>query len=409
MLTTQALLLPPIPENEFERLVELSNYDLDYSNLESHFKDLTKLAAKIAGTEISLINLIDSFTQWSVAGYGFPPIQMDREDSVCQYTILGDRPYEVSDLSEDLRFKEKIFVKEEPKLRYYWGIPLCTENGHKLGALCVLDTKMKTINPEKVEMLRIIGDEIVSRLNLLRDMDELKKCMSTIREDHKRVAHDIRGPIGGIIGLAQILQDQGDENNLEEVLEFIHLIKKSGKSLLEMADDVLLQNFHSRSRPKLNKKLEYNLFTLKEKIYDLYAVQAKQKEVALSVHLKSQNGDIPFPKNKLLQILGNLVSNAIKFTPKNGNVEVHLSLAEKEDGNWLIVSVKDNGLGISQERIQEILSGKTPSSQGTIGEKGYGFGLSLVKHLVDTYRGHIKIKSELGLYSLFLVRLPLGR
>ncbi|WP_194973081.1 GAF domain-containing sensor histidine kinase [Aquiflexum lacus] len=409
MLTTQTLVSPHVPKNEFERLVELSNYDLDYSSLEGHFKDLTKLAAKIAGTEISLINLIDSFTQWSVAGYGFPAVQMDREETVCQYTILGDSPFEVRDLSDDVRFKEKTFVKEEPKLRYYWGIPLATPNGHNLGALCVLDKKMKTISPEKVEMLRIIGDEIVSRLSLLRDMDELKKSMSTIREDHKRVAHDIRGPIGGIIGLAQILQDQGDDNNLEEVLEFIHLIKKSGKSLLEMADDVLSQNFHSRNRPKLNKKLEYNLFTLKEKIYDLYAVQAKQKEVALSVHLKSQNGDIPFPKNKLLQILGNLISNAIKFTPKYGNVEMHLSLAEKEDGNWLIVSVRDNGLGISQERIQEILSGKTNSSQGTKGEKGYGFGLPLVKHLVDTYHGKIKIKSELGLYSLFLVRLPVGR
>ncbi|WP_373519991.1 GAF domain-containing sensor histidine kinase [Aquiflexum sp.] len=408
MLSTQALIASPIPKNEFERLIELSEYDLDYSNLESHFKDLTKLAAKVAGTEISLINLIDSFTQWSVAGYGFPPIQMDREDSVCQYTILGDIPYEVMDLSDDERFKQKFYVKDEPNLRYYWGIPLKTENGHNLGALCVMDKEKKNISPEKEELLKLIASEIVSRLNMLRTMDDLKKSMTEIREDHKRVAHDIRGPIGGIIGLAQIIQDQGDDNNLEEVLEFIQLIKKSGKSLLEMADDVLTQNFHSKNRPKLNKKLEYNLFTLKEKIYDLYAVQAKQKEVTLSVHLKSQNGDIPFPQNKLLQILGNLISNAIKFTPKYGDVEVHLSLAEKEDKNWLIVSVRDNGLGISKERIQEILSGKTTSSQGTVGEKGFGLGLSLVKHLVDTYHGQIKIKSELGLYSLFLVRLPVG-
>lgn len=408
MLSTQALVSPPIPDDEFDRLLELSDFDFDYSNLEVHFKDLTKLAAKVAGTEISLVNLIDSFTQWSVAGYGFPPVQMDREESVCQYTIMGKSPYEVKDLSEDERFKQKIFVKEEPKLRYYWGVPLRTDNGFNLGALCVLDKETKTISPEKVELLQIIASEIVSRLSLLRSMDELKRNMSEIREDHKRVAHDIRGPIGGIIGLAQIIQDQGEENTLDEVLQFIQLIKKSGKSLLEMADDVLSQNFHTKSRPKLNKKLEFNLFTLKEKIYDLYAVQAKQKEVMLSVHLKSQNGDIPFPKNKLLQIIGNLISNAIKFTPKYGDVEVHLSLAEKGDKNWLIVSVKDNGLGISSERIREILSDKTNSSQGTMGEKGYGLGLSLVKHLVDSHNGQIKIKSEMGLYSLFLVRLPVG-
>ncbi|WP_373495153.1 GAF domain-containing sensor histidine kinase [Aquiflexum sp.] len=409
MLTTQALFAPPIPKNEFDRLIELSEYDLDYSNLKIHFKDLTELAAKVAGTEISLINLIDSFTQWSVAGYGFPPVQMDREDSVCQYTILGDNPYEVKDLREDDRFKQKFYVKDEPNLRYYWGIPLKTENGHNLGALCVLDKEKKSISPEKVELLKLIASEIVSRLNMLRTMDDLKKSMTEIREDHKRVAHDIRGPIGGIIGLAQIIQDQGDENNLEEVLEFIQLIKKSGKSLLEMADDVLTQNFHSKNRPKLNKKLEYNLFTLKEKIYDLYAVQAKQKEIMLSVHLKSQNGDIPFPQNKLLQILGNLISNAIKFTPKFGEVEVHLALTQRDNKNWLIVSVRDNGLGIPQEKIHEILNGKVNSSEGTVGERGYGLGLSLVKHLVDSYHGQLKIRSELGLYSLFLVRLPVSR
>lgn len=409
MLSTQALESPPIPMNEFGRLVELSNYDLDYSNLESHFQDLTKLAAKIAGTEISLINLIDSFSQWSVAGYGFPPGQMEREDSVCQYTILGDSPYEVMDLSDDKRFSQKSYVKGESKIRYYWGIPLSTENGHKLGALCVLDKQLKTISPEKAELLRIIGDEIVNRLNILRDMDQLKKDMAEIRENHKKVAHDIRGPIGGIIGLAQIIQDQGDDNNLEEVLQFIQLIKKSGKSLLEMADDILSQNFYSRNRPTLNKKFEFNLFTLREKIYDLYAVQAKQKDVLLSVHLKSQTGNIAFPKNKLLQILGNLISNAIKFTPKFGEVEVHLAITEKEDKNWLIVSVRDNGLGIPQEKIEEILSGNAKSSEGTVGEKGFGLGLSLVKHLVDKHRGNLKIRSELGLYTLFLVSLPVGR
>jgi hypothetical protein len=57
---------PPIPKNEMERLIGLSEFDLDYSNLEDNFKDLTKLAAKVAGTNISLINLLDSFTQWTI-------------------------------------------------------------------------------------------------------------------------------------------------------------------------------------------------------------------------------------------------------------------------------------------------------------------------------------------------------
>src|SRR6476469_1459946 len=98
---------PVIPHNEMNRLLSLSEFDLDYDNLGENFKDLTLLAAKVAGTEISLINIIDSFTQWTVSSYGLDLKQMPREDSVCQYTILEDEGFEVKDLSNDDRVNNK--------------------------------------------------------------------------------------------------------------------------------------------------------------------------------------------------------------------------------------------------------------------------------------------------------------
>ena len=74
----------PMPVNEMDRILTLSEFDLDYSNLQNNFKDLTRLAAKVAGTEISLVNLIDSFTQWTVSEYGLPLQHRPREESVCQ-------------------------------------------------------------------------------------------------------------------------------------------------------------------------------------------------------------------------------------------------------------------------------------------------------------------------------------
>src|SRR5215217_7373169 len=97
---------PPIPKNEFERIIDLSEFDLDYSSLEDNFKDLARLAANVAGTNISLVNLIDSFTQWSVSTHGLDIEQMPREESVCQYTIMDKQPFEVVDLSADERFKD---------------------------------------------------------------------------------------------------------------------------------------------------------------------------------------------------------------------------------------------------------------------------------------------------------------
>lgn len=398
----------PIPENEFERLLQLSDFDFDYTDLDKQFKDLTKLAAKVAGTEISLINLIDSFTLWSVSAHGFPTMQIPREDSVCQYTIMGNEDFEIKDLSKDERFLDKFFVKDDPNLRYYFGVPLTTPEGNNLGALCVLDTEVKSLSQEKVELLRIIADEIVNRFKILKAVQDLKGKMNEIKENQKKVAHDIRGPIGGIIGLAKVIQDQGNKNQLDEVLEFINLIQRSGSSVLELADEILSQDYSKAESNKvqINHAVEFSLETLKEKLLDMYSVQAVQKNVKFTVTNNDGKDQVPFPKNKLLQIVGNLVSNAIKFTPDEGAVNVALDLQENETVKELIIIVNDTGVGMSVEKIDEILNGNANSTLGTGGEKGFGFGLALVKHLIDKINGSISIDSDQNQGTKFTVRLP---
>ena len=171
---------PPMPENEMERIIKLADYDFDYSGMQEIFKDLTKLAAKVAGTEISLINLVDTLTQWTISNYGIDLDQMYRDESVCTYTIVAKDSFEVKNLSADERFSDKFYVKGEPELRYYFGIPLTTTDGYKLGALCVLDKVGKEITPEKIELLKIIADEVINRfatIKLVQDLrGKLKRC-----------------------------------------------------------------------------------------------------------------------------------------------------------------------------------------------------------------------------------------
>lgn len=394
---------PPIPKNELERIMDLSEFDLDYSDLESNFKDLTLLAAKVAGTPISLINLIDSFTQWTVSSYGFDLEQMPREDSVCQYTIMDDQEFEVKNLAFDDRFKDKNYVKGSPQLRYYLGIPLKTSSGNNIGALCVLDyASDKSLTPEKVELLKIIATEIVNRLAALKVIESLKHKLAEAKETQKRVAHDIRGPIGGIIGLAKLISAQGDDNQLDEVLEFIGLIQKSGSSLLELADEILNEG----TREKKLQKDEYNLDVLKEKLEQLYHPQALNKNISFEVNIQSESGKIPFSKNKILQIVGNLISNAMKFTPHKGKVIVGLDMPLENGKRLLKMTVEDNGEGITEERVNEILCGQASSTLGTEGESGYGFGLTLVKHLVEGLKGTMEIQSQLGKGTLFTIKLP---
>jgi len=396
----------PIPKLEFNRLMQLVEYNLDKGELEAHLKDLTKLAAKVAGTTISLVNLIDSYTQWSVATEGLSIMQMPREDSVCQYTIMDTQPYEIKDLSNDDRFKEKFYVTDDPNLKYYWGLPLKNEAGFNLGALCVMDSETKEISHEKVELLKIIADEIINRLKTINSVAFLKSEVKRLKDKQLQVAHDIRGPIGGIIGMAQIIKEKEDVHKSDDVLEFLNIIQKSSKSLLELADEILSSPDEEKKKPALNPDNEYNLITLKQKLETLYGAQGKYKNVNLEIDINARNCEVPFPKARLLQILGNLISNAIKFTPKEGTVSVNLTLTETSPKNELLVTVKDTGSGMTDAQIEEILSGEGKTTIGTSGEKGFGFGLPLVKHLIDEMGGTLRIDSKLGEYSLFEVKLP---
>jgi signal transduction histidine kinase len=393
---------PPIPENEYERVLNLSDFNLDYSNFQDNFKDLAKLAASVAGTPISLVNLIDSYTQWTISNYGLDLEQMPREDSVCQYTIKYDeKPFEIEDLSKDDRFKDKFYVKDDPSLRYYFGVPLVSD-GLNIGALCILDREVKKLSPEKEDLLRIIADEIVNRLKAYKAIEGLRNRVKEVQETQNKIVHDIRGPLGGIIGLTEIISEQGKENKIDEVLEFINLIHKSGKSILELADEILSADKNKSVAINGN---EMDMQSFKEKLEKLYIPQAKSKNIQFEVNIDPRAIGIPFPKNKLLQITGNLISNAIKFTPYGGKVSVELDMDISNSKHNLNIKVQDSGDGISSEKIDSILNGNASSEQGTEGEKGYGFGLQLIKHLISGLNGKLNITSAPGEGSVFEVMI----
>lgn len=388
----------PIPENELQRILALSEFDLDYLALKDDFNGLAQLAAQVAGTPMSHINLIDTFNQWTIGDFGLPADITPREKTVCQYTIMQDEHFEVKDLLTDERFKEMGFVKGEPLLRYYYGIPLKSK-GLNIGSLCVLDKEVNHLSNDVSRLLNIIAHDIVRRLQARRTIDLMGERYVTLRKNHMMLAHDIRGPVGGVMGLANIINDQGFENNLEEVLKFTRLMEKSCNSILELVNDILLNIEKDK-----NINLELTLSAFKEKLLQLYQPQAKNKNISFNVELLDKNEELIIPRNKLLQITGNLISNAIKFTQDGGIVTIHLNVITEE--KQLIILVKDSGKGMSQERINSILNGKGITTFGTAGEQGFGLGLNLVKNLIEELSGTFTIKSIIENGSEFEVKLP---
>ena len=398
----------PVPTNEMERLLALNELELDYSDLDHCFADLTRLAAKIAGTSISMISLIDTFTQWSVAPYGIEIRQTPREQSVCQYTILEENSggMEVNDLSSDERFKDRSYVAEFPYLKYYFGIPLKINDNLQVGSLCVMHDDYKNLSIDQKEMLEIIAIQIVNRIKIKHSLGVLKRQIQEANAAKNNVAHDIRGPLGGIIGLAEIIQIQGDTIPLEELLSYVSLIEKSGRSVLDLTGEILSASQDLQGINIGPEDHEFMLPTLKAKILDMFGPQAMAKQISLIVNISPIYYEIPFPKTNILQILGNLISNSIKFTAAGGRVEVNLDMEILERQKNLKITVKDSGIGMSLEKIEEILKGSASSSDGTFGEKGYGFGLNLVNQLVTKLKGQMLIKSARGEGAEFELILP---
>lgn len=380
----------PIPKQEIQRLLSLAELDVDYTAFNESFKHLSQLFAKIAGAEISLINLIDTSTQWSISNFGIDADQMPREDSVCQYTIMGDDYFEIDNLSADDRFKDKFYVSDPYSLNYYFGFPLKTADGSNIGAICVLDKTKKVISKERIEMLRIIADEVANRLTVYQNLLNVNKKVAYLTGDRKKLAHDIRSPLAGIIGLTDIIIAQGNDNTISEVLEFVSLINKSSRSLIDFADEILSGN----DGIDVVKENNFTLAIFKDKLEKLFLPQAKYKEIDLYVNVDEESANISFPKNKLLQIASNLISNAIKFTPIGGVVNANIDLRLDGEKDMLYIIVSDSGVGMKPETITNLLAQSAYTTEGTQGEKGYGLGLTLVKHLVDQLKGSMQIDSK---------------
>jgi len=388
----------PVLQNEvdleFNRVKSLNQFQLEYDKLQNEFENLTKLAANIAGTEVSMINLIDNYTQWSISCYGMHNSQTPREDSICQYTIKEQDYLEIPSIKDDARSN----TKNVGDLKYYIGFPLITESGSKLGALCILGKQEKTLEENKIIQLKLIAKEIVEKLALKRDLKKARNLVTDAIQTQKKLAHDFRGPLNGILGVTNLAAEE-EQLNLRESKSYLKMIGKSSTALLNLASEILMSE-------NINKEIisQISFEELGERVKELYLPQAVIKNISLEVKYDAVDAQTLVVKENLLQIAGNLISNAIKFSPKNEKVVLYLAL--DKDASILSLHVIDSGNGFSAEKIQNIIDGKAISTIGSAGEIGYGLGLKVVKHLVDTRKGNLKISSVPGEGSKFVVELP---
>ena len=152
----------PLPDNESERLQTLLRYDILDTEAEQAFDDLTRLAAIICGSPISLISLVDKDRQWFKSRYGIDAQETPREWAFCAHAIMTPEPLVVPDATQDTRFSENPLVVSDPNIRFYAGAPLQAPDGNNIGTLCVIDQAPRDLSEEQREALQLISNQVVA-------------------------------------------------------------------------------------------------------------------------------------------------------------------------------------------------------------------------------------------------------
>jgi adenylate cyclase len=164
----------PIPANEDQRLSALQRYDILDSEREQLFDDLTRLAADLCGTEVSLITLVDKDRVWLKSSVGITGHEMPREGTPCSHAIVTEDGLVVPDLRSDARFSNG-GAGPENGMQFYAGTPLRTRDGYNLGTLCVLDNKPREISDEQLKRLKMLARQAMSQIELRHNLGELAK------------------------------------------------------------------------------------------------------------------------------------------------------------------------------------------------------------------------------------------
>ncbi len=396
---------PEIPKNEIERLEALYSYQILDDDQKEELDEITRLAANICETPISLITLVDSTIQWHKAKYGEMEAFIPREISFCAHAINHpDQDMIIEDVKSNPTFHDNPMVLGDPHIAFYAGIPLNNPDGLTLGTLCVIDRKSRKLNEFQLEALHSLSNQIMRLFELhktVREMkdkeEQLEMSIKSLEEYTAFIAHDLRNPFRNIELITEVLMN----NHTDE-------LSHTSKAYLS---DIIQES--KESRAFINNLLTYSksihAFNQDSEIVDLKILFAKIIQKLLppdrfKISISKYLPQVFYPRIALIHVFKNILENNLKYN-ENLNPTISIDYEENEDEH--IISISDNGNGIEAELhdiIFKLFSGDLESDGKFI--KSIGVGLAIVNKLVSLMDGSVKVISSKGNGSTFVVTLP---
>ena len=397
---------------------------LDASNTESDlnefFKFIHKSISELMLAENFYIALYDKTSDmisfpYSVDKYdpAAPPQKLGK--GLTEYVLRLGKPLLVTKEIDDelVRKGETELVGAQSAI--WLGIPLKIAD-LTIGVLVVQDYENEETYTEKEQrVLEVIAYSIsrtIERIRLEAERRELIKNLERLNTSKDKlfslISHDLRSPFNSLLGFSEILTNEYESLTPEEIKEYIRAIYDSSKNLYGMTSNLLQYSRFQTGKIDFTPT-NLNLKKVVNECLKLLKGNIVKKQLSVIDNV-SENLYVFADGEMLLSIIQNILSNAIKFTYKKGDIKISSSVVSNgKDEGMVNISVEDSGIGITDADLKRIMDGDPYTNPGTEKEFGTGLGLQLVKDFIAKNGGKLNIKSKLNMGSTFSFTIPLSK
>lgn len=221
------------------------------------------------------------------------------------------------------------------------------------------------------------------------------------------VSHDIRTPMNAILGYSELMKNELKDNDLPKVVEHLNKLQKAGNILLSIINNVLDMARIESGHMELDENYA-NIEDIRQRLFEMFEDEAKKKNIHVRYTFNVEHKHVMADVTKVEEIFVNILSNAVKYTPSNGSVEVNVDELSCDEPGYMIVrtSITDTGIGMSKEYLEKIFESFSRERMTSSKISGTGLGMAIVKNFVDLMDGSIEVESELGEGSTFTITIP---
>jgi signal transduction histidine kinase/CheY-like chemotaxis protein/HPt (histidine-containing phosphotransfer) domain-containing protein len=394
-------------------------------DLQAVFETVAESSLRLCGADRAFIYRFDGEVLRMVVAYNAP---QRLKEFVAQNAI---RPGRYSTSARAALERRTIHVHDilaDPEITYAKGIdnrgrtflsvPILKGDG-LLGVVGIYHLEVRPFTAKQIALVETFADQAAIAIDSVRLLDELRSARDVAERARTEaeaanqakstflatMSHEIRTPMNGVLGMVEVLEQQGLNEAQQRT---VSIIRDSGKALLHIIDDILDFSKIEAGRLEL-EAVPFSLSSLVTTILEAFRPQVITKGLTLDAEIDADSQDalIGDPA-RVRQILVNLLSNAIKFTER-GRIRVHVNTAALGEGNTRVaLAVADTGIGLNAEQLGRLFQPFEQADSSITREfGGTGLGLSIVRRLAQIMGGDVAVESSPGAGSTFTVTLTL--